>query len=197
MFTFTDTDTGNHPKQKLNPCKHFMKYIVCFLTRGDEVLMLQRRYSSNTLKWNGVGGKIKECETALQTCIREVREETGFQLGTASFGGILTWEYFEIDDSGLYIFHAEAPEGNPIRHNGEGRLKWLSRQRVFSSARVVSNIHIFGPKVLDGSPPREYFFRYENGRIAAHEVRPLPDWVDINTPIKIPVPASDQSYPTG
>ena len=192
MHSFlNDNDRLN---QTTNLNVFFMKYIVCFLTRGDSILMLHRRYPPNAHKWNGVGGKIKDGETALQTCIREVREETGFQLNAVSFGGILTWKGFEIDDGGLYIFHTEAPEGNPIRHNGEGRLKWLSRQRVFSSTRVVSNIHIFGPKVLDGSPPREYFFRYENGRIAAHEVHPLPDWVDINTPIKIPASSPNQSY---
>ena len=173
-------------KQNLQMGHPFLKYVVCFLTRGDEILMLHRRYPPNAHLWNGVGGKIKDGETALQTCVREVREETGFKLETLNYGGILTWEGFEIDDGGLYLFYSEAPDGEFIRDNGEGILTWKAREWVFSSDAVVSNIQHFGPKILAGVPPKEYYFKYHQGRILVYEIRQLPDWADIHTPIRVP-----------
>lgn len=147
-------------------------YTVCFLTRGQQVLMLLRNRPPNRGLWNGVGGKIEPGETPLESVLREVEEETGFHLETTRFGGLLTWEGFEIPPAGLYIFTAEAPAGEP-QPNGEGELAWKGRQWVFTSPEVVSNIHFFGPRVLNGAEPQVYHFAYRNGEIVRHEVRPL------------------------
>ena len=174
----------NKPKSQTE--RPFLKYVVCFLTRGDEILMLHRRYPPNAYMWNGVGGKIKDGETALQTCLREVLEETGFEMETLNYGGILTWVDFEIDDGGLYLFYGEAQHGEVIEDNGEGMLRWKPKSWVFSDNSVVSNIHRFGPKILAGALAQEYYFKYHQGKIVAHEVRPLPGWADIHTPIRVP-----------
>ena len=146
-------------------------YTVCFLTRADQVLMLLRRRPPNQGLWNGVGGKIEPGETPLESVLREVEEETGYHLETARYCGLLTWEGFEIPPAGLYIFSAEAPAGEP-RPNDEGEMAWKDRQWVFTSPEVVSNIHVFGPLVLNGAEPQVYHFAYQNGEILWHEVRP-------------------------
>ena len=58
-------------------------HTLCFLTRGDKVLMIKRRKPPHTGLWNGVGGKIESGEGPLAGCIREVDEETGFRLSAA------------------------------------------------------------------------------------------------------------------
>ena len=40
-----------------------MRYTLCFLTRGDDILMLKRNHAPNRGLWNGVGGKIGPGET--------------------------------------------------------------------------------------------------------------------------------------
>jgi 8-oxo-dGTP diphosphatase/2-hydroxy-dATP diphosphatase len=56
-----------------------MKYTLVFIFNKllDEVLLIYKLKGFSINKWNGVGGKIEEGETALDGAIREVKEETG------------------------------------------------------------------------------------------------------------------------
>jgi 8-oxo-dGTP diphosphatase len=149
-----------------------LRYTLCFLTRGDTVLMLHRQKPPNLGLWNGVGGRLEPGETARVCMLREIREETGYVLPDARFAGILTWEGFEVADGGLYIFTAEAPPGEP-GPCPEGPLEWKPRPWVFSSPEVVSNIPIFAPYVLDGALPQTYHFIYFQDQLMHWEFRPL------------------------
>jgi 8-oxo-dGTP diphosphatase len=149
-----------------------LRYTLCFLTRGEEILMLHRRFPPNQGLWNGVGGRLEPGESPRACVLREVREETGYQLPAAAFRGLLTWEGFETPPGGLYIFTADAPAGEPHLCS-EGELAWKPRQWVFSAPEVVSNIAVFGPRVFDSAPSQVYHFVYEDGHIVHFETRPL------------------------
>lgn len=135
--------------------------------------MLKRRNPPNQGLWNGVGGHLEPGETPRDGVLREVREETGFCLESARFAGLLTWNGFETPPGGLFIYTAEAPPGEPLVCS-EGPLAWKPRSWVFSSPEVVSNIHVFGPRVLSGAAPQVYHFEYHNGQIKAYSISPLP-----------------------
>ena len=149
------------------------RYTLCFLTRADTVLMLLRQKAPNQGLWNGVGGRIEPDENPNDCILREVREETGYQLEHARFAGLLTWEGFEIPNGGLYLFTAEAPQGEPGLCS-EGQLAWKPRDWVCSSPEVVSNIHVFAPAILRLEPPQTYHFIYRDGQILHYEIRPVP-----------------------
>jgi 8-oxo-dGTP diphosphatase len=150
-----------------------LSYTLCFLTRLDSVLMLRRRRPPNQGLWNGVGGRIEPLETPLEACLREVREETGFEIHSARFAGLVSWTGFEAPDGSLCVYIADAPAGEPATCE-EGELAWKRREWVLSSPEVVSNIHLFGPPVFAGLPARWHRFTYRDGAIARHEVLPLP-----------------------
>jgi len=151
-------------------------FTLCFLTRADQVLLLKRRFPPNQGLWNGVGGHLEPGERPLEACLREVREETGYVLTQARFGGVLTWSGFEIPAGGLYLFTADAPAGEPTLC-AEGVLEWHSRSWFFNSPEVVSNLHTVGPALLSGAPPQEYYFEYSAGQIVHYAVRPCPAWL--------------------
>ena len=149
------------------------RYTLCFLTRLDRVLMLLRQKAPNQGLWNGVGGRIETGEDPRSGCLREVREETGYQLADVRFAGLLTWEGFEIPNGGLYLFTAEAPAGEPGPCN-EGPLAWKPNDWLYSSPEVVSNIPIFAPTILRLEPPLTFHFVYHSGHIMHYEMRPVP-----------------------
>jgi 8-oxo-dGTP diphosphatase len=149
-----------------------LTYTLCFLTRGDAVLMLHRAKAPNRGLWNGVGGRIEAGESPAACILREIEEETGYRLARTEFRGILTWEGFEVPAGGLYLFTAEAPEGEPVG-SSEGLLAWKPRAWVFSSAEVVSNIPLFAPLVLGEAPAQTYHFIYDRGLLVGHRFSPL------------------------
>ena len=155
-----------------------MRYTLCFLLRDDRVLMLKRERPPNLGLWNGVGGKIMSGETPAASCLREVREETGFHLRALRFHGILTWEGYETPPGGLYIFSSSAFDGE-MQSTPEGTLRWQPRAWMLSSPEVVDNIHVFGPTLFQPAAPRWWHFAYDRGRIRHWQAGPLPAWVKI------------------
>jgi len=149
------------------------RYTLCFLTRGEDVLMLRRLKPPNQGLWNGVGGHLEPGETPRACVLREVQEETGFRLAQVNFAGLLTWEGFEIPSGGLFLFTAPAPPGEPAACN-EGPLVWKPRAWVLSSPEVVSNIHVIGPHIWGVSAPQQYHFIYRAGQILTSSILLLP-----------------------
>lgn len=106
---------------------------LCYITRGDEVLMLHRvkkQKDINKDKWIGVGGKFEGTESPEECLLREVYEETGLTLTSWQCRGVIT---FSTEDSGgvfgefMYLFTADGFEGQ-LKDCDEGELKWVSRE---------------------------------------------------------------------
>ena len=105
---------------------------LCYITRGDEVLMLHRIKKKNDInqdKWIGVGGKFENMESPEECLLREVYEETGLRLTSWACRGVVT---FETDTAQglfgeyMYLFTADGFEGE-LKTCDEGQLQWVSR----------------------------------------------------------------------
>jgi 8-oxo-dGTP diphosphatase len=135
-------------------------HTLCFITSNNKILMLLRYNPPNEGLWNGVGGRIENDESTLQSCLREAYEETGLKLPTARFGGLLNWCSPEIEGV-LALYTAPAPS-EIIQECDEGKLQWKRQEWVFSSSQVVNNIHVVGPQLINGAPAAIYNFEYDN-----------------------------------
>ena len=64
---------------------------LCYITRGDQVLMLHRVKKKNDInkdKWIGIGGKFEGTESPDECLLREAREETGLTLTSWQCRGV-------------------------------------------------------------------------------------------------------------
>jgi len=143
--------------------------------------MLHRRFPPNQGLWNGVGGHIEPGETPRQAVIREVTEETGYQIDDPQFSGLLSWEGFEIPPGAIAIFTAWVPHKNFVT-NHEGELAWKPSAWACSAPDVVDNIHVFLPHILAGTAPQHYHFRYQDGQRVEDVIAPLPADFDPDQP---------------
>ena len=103
---------------------------LCYVTRGNDVLMLHRVKKKNDInkdKWIGIGGKFEENESPDECLLREAMEETGLMLTSWQCRGIVTF----LTETGfgeyMYLFTADGFEGE-LKECDEGDLQWVSRE---------------------------------------------------------------------
>lgn len=105
---------------------------LCYIRRGDEVLLLHRTKKAvdeNRDKWVGVGGKFEPGESPEDCLLRETREETGLTLTAWRYHGIVTFVSDEWGTEYMHLFTADGFEGE-LRSCDEGELVWLPWSRL-------------------------------------------------------------------
>ena len=82
---------------------------LCYITRGDDVLMLHRVKKQNDInkdKWIGIGGKFEGEESPDECLLREAKEETGLTVKHPKLCGI---KQFPIDGGRYLVFFFKTP----------------------------------------------------------------------------------------
>lgn len=103
---------------------------LCYVTRGDEVLMLHRvkkKKDLNKDKWIGIGGKFEGEESPDECLLREAKEETGLTLTSWRCHGVVTFLSDQYEGEYMYLFTADGFEG-ALKECNEGDLQWVSRE---------------------------------------------------------------------
>ena len=107
---------------------------LCYITRGDEVLMLHRVKKKNDInkdKWIGIGGKFEGEESPDECLLREAKEETGLTLTSWQCRGVITFLCDGAEGEFMYLFTADEFEGE-LKTCDEGDLQWVSREFLYS-----------------------------------------------------------------
>ena len=107
---------------------------LCYIIRGDEVLMLHRVKKKNDInkdKWIGIGGKFEWEERPDECLLREAREETGLTLTSWRCRGVVTFLCDGAEGEFMYLFTADGFEGE-LKECDEGDLQWVSREFLYS-----------------------------------------------------------------
>ena len=103
---------------------------LCYVLRGDQVLMLHRVKKKNDInhdKWIGIGGKFEKNESPDECLLREAKEETGLTLTDWRCRGVVTFLSDEAEGEFMYLFTADGFEGE-LTECPEGDLQWVSRE---------------------------------------------------------------------
>ena len=106
---------------------------LCYIEENDKYLMLHRVKKENDVnkdKWVGIGGHFEEDESPEECLLREVREETGLQLISYRFRGIITFISDRWDTEYMHLFTADRYSGI-IAECDEGELCWVEKSKVY------------------------------------------------------------------
>jgi len=155
-----------------------LEYAICFITRGEHMLLVNRRYPPNMGLWNGVGGRLERGEDPHAGILREVREETGITVAGASFAGVVTWSVDAGVTGGMHAFVVALEPGfvyETPRPTEEGILDWKDTAWIFDPKNrgVVPNIARFLPPMLAGAAPCIHHFDFRDGLIVDYRVSPI------------------------
>ena len=102
---------------------------LCYVLRGNDVLMLHRVKKKNDInkdKWIGIGGKFERDESPDECILREALEETGLTLTSWKCRGVVTFLNTCCEGEYMYLFSADGFEGD-LKECDEGELQWVSR----------------------------------------------------------------------
>lgn len=103
---------------------------LCYISRGDEYLLLHRTKKKNDLnkdKWIGFGGKFEDRESPEDCVLREVYEETGLTLTSYAYRGIVTFISDKYETEYMHLFTADAFEGE-MHPCDEGEPAWIKKK---------------------------------------------------------------------
>lgn len=107
---------------------------LCYIEHNGSYLMLHRNKKANDEnggKWIGVGGKFEEGETPEECVKREVFEETGLELNSFKYRGIVTFVSDIYETEKMHLFTATSPSLK-IKECDEGEFGWIPKNELMS-----------------------------------------------------------------
>ena len=105
---------------------------LCYIEKDNKYLMLHRIVKKNDVnkdKWIGVGGHFEQGESPEECLLREVKEETGLDLLSYRFRGIVTFIASGWETEYMCLYTADRCEGGMISCN-EGVLEWVDKEKL-------------------------------------------------------------------
>ena len=105
---------------------------LCSIEKENKYLMLHRtskKKDGNKDKWIGVGGHFEKGESPEECLLREVKEETGLELTSYQFRGIVTFISDEWPDEYMCLYTADRYTGD-IGNCDEGELVWVEKGKI-------------------------------------------------------------------
>ncbi|MGN4128230.1 NUDIX hydrolase [Lysinibacillus sphaericus] len=154
-----------------------VEYTICFIKKGEKILLLNRDFPEWMGVWNGVGGKIEEDETPLVCALREIREETNIKIESVTYKGKVTWTEGSNYLGAMYAFIAELPESYPYNTPikvDEGILDWKDISWILHPNNLgIADLKYYLPIMLNESVNYEYTFTYKENKLIGFTTAPL------------------------
>ena len=116
---------------------------------GKNNVLVERRVKG----WNGLvfpGGHLKEKETATESAIREIKEETGLTISKLKLCGIKQWFHPDEGRNVCFLFKTNVYSGE-IVSSSEGEIFWMPLDKLIESKDVASGFDVMMKVFLDES----------------------------------------------
>ena len=126
---------------------------LCYIEKENKYLMLHRtskKKDGNKDKWIGVGGHFEKGESPEDCLLREVKEETGLELTSYQFRGIVTFISDEWPDEYMCLYTADRYTGD-IGNCDEGELVWVEKEKIMD-LNIWKGDKIFLKLLMENQP---------------------------------------------
>ena len=126
---------------------------LCYIEKENKYLMLHRtskKKDGNKDKWIGVGGHFEKGESPEDCLLREVKEETGLELTSYQFRGIVTFISDEWPDEYMCLYTADKYTGD-IGNCDEGELVWVEKGKIMD-LNIWEGDKIFLKLLMENQP---------------------------------------------
>jgi 8-oxo-dGTP diphosphatase len=132
---------------------------LCFLSSEGKVL-LQNRVKKD---WQGYalpGGHVEPGESIVDSCIREMREETGLTVKEPKLCGV---KQFPIEGGRylVFLFKADTFEGT-LRSSQEGKVEWVELDRLGEYPTVMHLKELIDVMLSDNLHEFQYILEGED-----------------------------------
>ena len=126
---------------------------LCYIEKENKYLMLHRtskKKDGNKDKWIGVGGHFEKGESPEECLLREVKEETGLELTSYQFRGIVTFISDGWPDEYMCLYTADRYTGD-IGNCDEGELVWVEKGKIMD-LNIWEGDKIFLKLLMENQP---------------------------------------------
>lgn len=135
---------------------------LVYAIRDDEVLLHRRVKAPNLGLWVAPGGKLEPDESPAECAIREMREETGLEIGEPLLRGVMTEVSPRADYQWLtFIFATTRVSGTLPPAAGIGEFRWVRIPEVFDLDIPPTDRIFFARVVRLADPPFLLKFTYD------------------------------------
>lgn len=139
---------------------------LCYIEKENKYLMLHRvkkKVDVNKDKWIGIGGHFEPGESPEECLLREAKEETGLNLISWRFRGIVTFQAEGWDTEYMCLYTADRFEGELISCE-EGTLEWVEKDKL-TSLNLWEGDKIFLKLLAEEAPFFSMKLRYSGDRL--------------------------------
>lgn len=142
---------------------------LCFVHRGDEILLGYKKRGFGKGTWNGFGGKVEVGESIADAAMRELFEESCVRAKELQKRAILTFAFQDGTPSiEMHVFEVREFSGEP-KETDEMRPVWYHTSRLPYEKMWVDDVH-WVPLYLEGRCLRGHFHLQDQYTITHHEI---------------------------
>ena len=144
---------------------------LVLVIKGNRILLALKKYGFGEGKWNGVGGKIEQGETAEQCAVRETQEEIGITPIEYEKVGILEFDEYIKGERGFLVGHVYRVTeftGEPTESD-EMRPEWFDIDKIPYN-QMFPDDQYWLPLLLAGKKFKAFFKYDKDWNMLSHKL---------------------------
>jgi 8-oxo-dGTP diphosphatase len=102
---------------------------LVFVTRGEKILLIDKKTGLGKGKVNGPGGKVEKGETPKECAVRECREELGITVSDLQYCGQHLFQFVDGYSIHVWVYRTESYSGTPVESREASPL-WVDIDKI-------------------------------------------------------------------